>query len=137
MIVTQWKKHKIITRCVNVSTMYNRYTEIDYNSITYLIEKFLGTAIKPESRYQFRMYLYRYVELKFWQEWKWISPLGQLKKCLHMWDLFMWCISWHLPKPFDWFFHYFIFRHDYASNKVHSSCKNEKKVWLCWGRHNF
>jgi len=25
--------------------MYNRYTEIDYNSITYLIEKFLGTAI--------------------------------------------------------------------------------------------
>ena len=33
--------------------MYNRYTEIDYNSITYLIEKFLGTAIKPESRHFF------------------------------------------------------------------------------------
>ena len=24
--------------------MYNRYTEIDYNSITYLIEKFLGIS---------------------------------------------------------------------------------------------
>ena len=128
MIVTQWKKHKIITRCVNVSTMYNRYTEIDYNSITYLIEKFLGTAIKPESRYQFRMYLYRYVELKFWQEWKWISPLGQLKKCLQMWDLFMWCISWHLPKPFDWFFHYFIFQTRLCINQIHSSSKSRKSM---------
>ena len=49
MIVTQWKKHKIITRCVNISTMYTRYTEINYNCISYLIEKFLVTAIKPES----------------------------------------------------------------------------------------
>ena len=131
MIVTQWKKHKIITRCVNISTMYTRYTEINYNCISYLIEKFLVTAIKPESSfcfqlYQFRTYLYRYAGLQFWQEYKWISPLGQLKKCLHMWDLFMWCISWHLPKPFDWFFHYFIFQTRLCINQIHSSCKSRK-----------
>ena len=53
MIVTQWKKHKIITRCVNISTMYTGYTGINYNGKTYLIEKFLGTAIKPRSRYPY------------------------------------------------------------------------------------
>ena len=58
---------------------------------------------------------------------KWISPLGQLKKCLHMWDLFMWCITWHLPKPFDWFFHYFIFQTRLCINQIHSSCKSRKK----------
>ena len=52
MIVTQWKKHKIITRCVNISTMYIRYTEINYNSITYLIEKFLGIS-KPHNLHQY------------------------------------------------------------------------------------
>ena len=128
MIVTQWKKHKIITRCVNISLMYKRYTETYNNCITYLIEKFLGTAKTFFSVVLFSdifIQIRRFAILTRMK--KWISPLGQLKKCLHMWDLFMWCISWHLPKPFDWFFHYFIFQTRLCINQIHSSCKSRKK----------
>ena len=132
MIVTQWKKHKIITRCVNISLMYKQYTEIYNNCITYLIEKCLGTAFTTRNFFSVVLFSDIFIQIRRFailtRMKKWISPLGQLKKCLHMWDLFMWCITWHLPKPFDWFFHYFIFQTRLCINQIHSSSKSRKSM---------